>query len=57
MDGTDRRGDRTVIERIFRRMIRAAIESFPIDEEKKSRLLQKFLGGRSGDEVKNDELQ
>lgn len=46
-----------MIERIFRRMIRAAIESFPIDEEKKSRLLQKFLGERSGDEVKNDELQ
>lgn len=46
-----------MIERIFRRMIRAAIESFPIDEEKKSRLLQKLLGERSRDEVKNDELQ
>lgn len=29
---------------VIRRMLRAAIESFPIDEEKKEELLQKIMG-------------
>lgn len=56
MDETDTRGDRTVIGRIFRRMIRAAIESFPIQERKKAELLksimQKKAGGNSNDALR-----
>lgn len=44
-----------MIDKIIRRVIRAAIKSFPIDEKKKTELLWNVLG-ESPEEDENDVL-
>ena len=46
-----------MIEKIIKQIIRAAIESFPINENKKSEMLQSIIGQKIIWEVENDELQ
>lgn len=35
-----------MIDKIIKRVIRAAIESFPVDEKKKMKILRNMLGGK-----------
>lgn len=48
-------GEAFMIDKIIKRAIRAAIESFPIDEEKKMEILRIMLGEKMMEEEKRDD--
>ena len=47
---TGRKGDEVMPDDFMRRMIRAVIESFPIDEAKKADMLQRIVGQKKKEE-------
>lgn len=46
------KGEKIMLDDLIRRMIRAVVESFPIDETKKADMLQRIMGEKKKEEDK-----
>lgn len=49
IDENKTKGAENVLNKVIKRIVRAAIESFPIDEGKKAELLQRIIKEREGE--------